>query len=404
MPGALDGLRVLDMSRVLAGPFCCMMLGDHGADVVKVEPLDGDETRRYGPPFVDGESTYFLGINRNKRSIALDLASSAGQEIICRLVMTSDVLVENFRTGAMTRWGLDYATLAALNPRLIYLSISGFGRTGPYATVAGYDGALQAFGGFMSINGEADGAPLKAGIAISDLATGLFASQGILLALRARQATGAGQEVEISLLESLLAILHPHSSTYLNTGVVGKPMGNSHPMLAPYDLIETADRPIFLPSGNDGQMRRLAEVIGQPELAADPRFRTNQDRVAHRSELLDILAREFRRWPAIELCRRLWAAGVPAGPVNGVDEVYADPQVVYRDMVQQIPHPGLSSGMVRLAGIPVKLSQTPGQARRHPPRLGEHTAEILAEVGYKPEEVKSLIVSGVARGLTESSG
>ncbi|MDQ6675212.1 MAG: CoA transferase, partial [Chloroflexota bacterium] len=323
MPGAVEGVRVLDMSRVLAGPFCCMMLGDHGADVVKVEPLDGDETRRYGPPFVDGESTYYLGINRNKRSIALDLGTPSAQEIIRRLASTSDVLVENFRTGAMERWGLDYATLSRLNPRLIYLSISGFGRTGPYASVAGYDGALQAMGGFMSINGEADGAPLKAGIAVVDLATGLFASQAILLALQARQASGSGQQVEVSLLESLLAILHPHSSTYLNAGLVGKPMGNSHPMLAPYDLIQTADRPIFLPSGNDGQMRHLAEAIGRPELAGDARFRTNQDRVAHRRELLEILAAEFRKWPATALCRRLWDAGVPAGPVNAVAEVYA---------------------------------------------------------------------------------
>ncbi|MGI9148930.1 MAG: CaiB/BaiF CoA transferase family protein [Chloroflexota bacterium] len=399
MPGALNGLRVLDMSRVLAGPFCCMMLGDHGADVIKVEPLEGDETRRYGPPFVDGESTYYLGINRNKRSIALNLATATGQEIIRRLTSSSDILVENFRTGATERWGLDYSSLSVLNPRLIYLSISGFGRTGPYARVAGYDGALQAFGGFMSINGEADGAPLKAGIAIADLATGLFASQAILLALQARQATGVGQQVEVSLLESLLAILHPHSSTYLNTGQVGKPMGNSHPMLSPYDLIPTADRPVFLPSGNDGQMRRLAAVIGQPDLARDPRFRTNQDRVAHRRELLDILRTEFRKWPATELCRRLWDAGVPVGPVNSVDEVYADPQVLYRQMLQQIPHPGLSSGAVRLPGLPVKMSGTPGKLGRHPPRLGEHTDAILAELGYGKDEVEALVASNVAARL-----
>jgi crotonobetainyl-CoA:carnitine CoA-transferase CaiB-like acyl-CoA transferase len=396
--GALDGLRVLDLSRVLAGPFCCMMLGDHGADVIKVEPPGGDETRGWGPPFVDGETPYYLAINRNKRSIELNLATPQGQDIVRRLISTSDVLVENFRAGAMARWGLGYAVLAELNPRLVYLSISGFGRSGPYANVAGYDGALQAFGGFMSINGEEGGGPLKAGIAVADLTTGLFASQAILLALLARQASGIGQQAEVSLLESLLAILHPHTSNYLNAGLVGKPHGNSHPTIAPYDLIATLDRPVYLPSGNDGQVRRLAEVIGRPELAEDPRFRSNPDRVAHRRELLDVLEAEFRKWPAIELCRRLWDAGVPAGPVNSIDEVYADPQVLHREMLQEIAHPGLSSGKVRFAGFAAKLSDTPATVRRHPPMRGEHTLEILGELGFNSQEVDGLIAAGVARG------
>jgi len=401
VPGALAGLRVLDMSRVLAGPFCCMMLGDHGADVIKVEPPAGDETRTWGPPFVDGESTYYLGINRNKRSIALDLGTERGHEIACRLAATSDVVVENFRAGTMERFGRGYAELAKLNPRLIYVSISGFGRTGPYAEVAGYDGALQAFGGFMSINGEAEGEPLKAGIAVADLATGLFASQAALLALHARYRSGVGQRVEVSLLESLLALLHPHTSSYLNAGLVGKPHGNSHPMIAPYDLIQTADRPVFLPGGNDGQIRRLAEVIGRPELIEDARFRTNLDRVAHRRELLDILESEFAKYRAIDLCRRLWDVGVPIGPVNSIDEVYADPQVLHREMLQTISHPGLESGEVRLAGFPVKLSATPPSARRHPPRLGEHTDEILTELGYTPAEIEARVADGIARRLAQ---
>jgi crotonobetainyl-CoA:carnitine CoA-transferase CaiB-like acyl-CoA transferase len=400
VPGALGGLRVLDMSRVLAGPFCCMMLGDHGADVIKIEPPNGDETRTWGPPYVDGESTYYLGINRNKRSLALDLTTAEGREIACRLASTSDVLVENFKLGTMERFGLDYAALARSNPRLIYVSISGFGRTGPYAHVAGYDGALQAFGGFMSINGESGGEPLKAGIAVADLATGLFASQAVLLALHARGTEGVGQRVEVSLLESLLALLHPHVSSYLNAGLVGKPHGNSHPMIAPYDLLHTADRPVFLPGGNDGQVRKLASILGRLDILEDPRFRTNADRVAHRAELLGILRPEFAKWSSMELCRKLWDAGVPIGPVNSVDEVFEDAQVLAREMLQSIPHPGLSAGEVRLPGFPVKMAATPPSARRHPPRLGEHTDEILGELGYSPSEVDALVTSGVAVRLS----
>jgi crotonobetainyl-CoA:carnitine CoA-transferase CaiB-like acyl-CoA transferase len=378
---ALDGLRVLDLSRVLAGPLCCMMLGDHGADVVKVEPPEGDETRTWGPPFVDGQSAYYLNINRNKRGIVLNLATADGQEAIKRLVMTSDVLVENFKTGTMERWGLAYEALRELNPRLIFASISGFGRDGPYAHVAGYDAVAQAMGGFMSINGEADGTPLKAGVAIVDIATSLYLSQGILLALYQRERTGRGQQVEASLLESAVNLLHPHNSAYLNGGVVPRPHGNSYPMISPYDLVHAADRPVYLPGGNDGQVRRMLVAIGKPELVSDPRFSSNQARIAHRSEFLAVVGAEIAKRPALEWCRVLWAESVPFGPVNSIPEVFADPQVVYRGLVVDVPHPGLAGGSVRTIKPGATLHETPASVRRHPPMLGEHTAEVLAEIG-----------------------
>ncbi len=392
---ALTGLRVLDLSRVLAGPVCCMMLGDQGADVIKVEPPGGDETRHYGPPFMaEFHSTYYMGINRNKRGTALDLTQPEGQAIVRRLVQTSDVLVENFKYGTMERWGLDFAELSQLNPRLIYCSISGYGRSGPYAEVAGYDGALQAHAGMMSVNGEAGGQPHKVGIAIADLTTGLFANQAILLALNSRHSTGQGQRVEVSLLESLVALLHPFNTNYLNTGVIAEPHGNTHPMIAPYDLVETADRPIYLPIGNDGQFKRLGHVIGRPELAADPRFNTNQVRIINRPALLETLNAAFRQRPAAEWCRELWAANVPAGPVNNMAEVFNDPQVLHREMLQTVAHPTL--GQVRLPGFPVKMEATPPQLRRHPPLFGEHTLEILREAGYSQAEVEALLAAKIA--------
>lgn len=394
--GALGDLRVLDLSRVLAGPYLTMMLADQGADVIKVEPPAGDETRTWGPPFIDGESAYFMGVNRNKRSIALDLSTADGQEVIRRLVATSDVIVENFKAGTMARWGLDHERLRKVKPALISIAISGFGRTGPYANVAGYDAAVLAMGGLMTVTGETDRDPMKVGIALADIAAANFAFPALLLALRERDRTGVGQYIEVSLLESVLAILHPHAGAYLNAGTVTTRSGNRHPVIAPYELVPTADRPIYLACGNDGQVRRLSALIGRAELVEDPRFRSNRDRVANREALIAIIAEEFRKRPAAEWQRALWAADIPAGPVNSIDEVFADPQVAHLGVVAESAHPGLSSQVFRSVRTPIHLASTPANVRRHPPRLAEHTAEILAEAGYASEQIDDLIARGTA--------
>lgn len=400
--GALGELRVLDLSRVLAGPYLTMMLADQGADVIKVEPLSGDESRTWGPPFVDGESTYFMGVNRNKRSMALDLSTATGQDVIRRLATRSDVVVENFKSGTMERWGLGFDALRTLQPRLIHIGISGFGRHGPYANVAGYDAAVLAMGGLMSVTGEPDGDPIKVGIALADIAAANFAFQALLLALLERDRNGRGQSVEISLLESVLAILHPYASAFLNAGAVGVRSGNRHPVIAPYELVPTADRPIYLACGNDAQVRRLSVLIGRGELADDPRFRTNRDRVHNRAALLAIIGEEFRKRSAAEWQRALWEADIPGGPVNSVDEVFADPQVQHLRVVMESHHPGLSSQVFRSVRSPLQLANTPTEMRRHPPRLGEHTREILSQAGYSETQVDEMIAQGVARVLAGS--
>lgn len=397
--GALSDLRVLDLTRVLAGPYLTMMLADQGADVIKIEPLAGDESRTWGPPFVDGESTYFMGVNRNKRSMALDLSTTSGQAVIRRLIERSDLVVENFKSGTMQRWGLGFDELRVLQPGLIHLGISGFGRSGPYADVAGYDAAVLAIGGLMSVTGEPDGDPIKVGIALADLAAAQFAFQAVLLALRERDRDGIGRSVQISLLESVLAILHPYASAFLNAGAIGVRSGNRHPVIAPYELVPTADRPIYLACGNDRQVQRLAALIGRRELVDDPRFRTNRDRVANRAALLAIIAEEFAQRPAAEWQRVLWEADIPAGPVNAVDEVFADPQVRHLRVVLDTAHPGLASQLFRSVRSPVQLESTPAQVRRHPPRLGEHTREILADAGYSAPEIEGLIDRRVAGAL-----
>ncbi|MFG2129604.1 CaiB/BaiF CoA transferase family protein [Streptomyces sp. NPDC048751] len=379
--GALGALRIADFSRVLAGPYATMLLADLGADVIKVErPGTGDDTRAWHPPADhDGTSTYFLSVNRNKRSVVLDLTTEAGREQARALVAESDVVVENFRPGTMERLGLGHQELRARHPALIYCSISGFG-SGEGAAIPGYDLLVQAVGGLMSVTGTMDGEPVKAGVALVDVITGLHASLGILAALRHRDATGEGQLVEVNLLGSLLSALVNQASAYAVAGVVPGRLGNAHPSIAPYETLPTADRPIALAVGNDKQFAALAEVLGDPGLAFEDRFRTNADRVAHRAELREILTRLLSTEGADRWSTVLLAAGVPAGPVNGIDEAFAFAQRLGLPGIVEIPAAaadGDSGKPSRQVAHPITLSGTPARYPLPPPRLGQHTEEIL---------------------------
>ncbi|MEU6548983.1 CoA transferase [Streptomyces sp. NPDC046915] len=377
--GALEGLRIADFSRVLAGPYATMLLADLGAEVVKVErPGTGDETRQWRPPAdEDGTSTYFLGVNRNKRSVALDLASETGRERARALVAGSDVLVENFRPGTMERLGLGHPDLKDRQPRLVYCSISGFGTAGG-AAISGYDLLVQALGGLMSVTGEPDGEPMKTGVALVDVITGLHAALGIMAALRHRERTGEGQRVEVSLLGSLLSAMVNQASGYAVAGVVPGRLGNAHPSIAPYETFPTADRPLALAVGNDRQFAALAAALGCPGLARDDRFRTNSDRVAHRADLRKVLGERLLTAGADHWSATLLTVGVPAGPVNGLDEAfaYADRLGVPGIVTVAGPHGGTES---RQVAHPITLSASPARYRLVPPGLGEHTTEVFGD-------------------------
>jgi crotonobetainyl-CoA:carnitine CoA-transferase CaiB-like acyl-CoA transferase len=379
--GALEGVRIADFSRVLAGPYATMLLADLGADVVKVErPGAGDETRQWRPPAdAHGTSTYFLGVNRNKRSVALDLSDETGRERARALVAASDVLVENFRPGTMERLGLGYDDLKAGHPGLVYCSISGFG-TGDGAAIPGYDLLVQAVGGLMSVTGEPGGEPTKAGVALVDVITGLHATLGILAALRHRDATGEGQRVEVNLLSSLLSAMVNQASAYAVAGVVPGRMGNAHPSIAPYETFSTADRPLALAVGNDAQFAALAGVLGRPDLADDPRFRTNPQRVAHRAPLRQVLDELLRTAGADHWSAALSAAGVPAGPVNTLDEAFAFAGRLGLPGIVTVPGAG-GAPESRQVACPLTLTATPARHRLPPPALGEHTAEVFGEPG-----------------------
>ena len=410
----LSGVRVLDLSRVLAGPWCTQTLADLGADVIKVERPSqgpgsgGDDTRGWGPPFLKdsagvdtAEAAYYLGTNRNKRSITVDIARPEGQALIRRIALQSDVFVENYKVGDMARYGLDLASLYALNPRLVYCSITGFGQTGPYRERAGYDYAVQGIGGLMSVTGPSraeiaddapGGGPQKVGVAVADLFTGMYACTAILAALRHRDLTGQGQAIDMALLDTQVAMLANLGANYLCTGVAPQRAGNAHQNIVPYQVFEVADGHLILAVGKDSQFAKFCGVAGHAGVAQDPRFTRNADRVRHRDTLVPMLASWMRARTRGDWLAALEAAKVPCGPINDLAEVFADPQVREREMTVQMPHP--LAGRVRLVASPMKFSATPVQYRRPPPLLGEHTAELLREFELSDAEVARLRDAG----------
>ncbi|WP_326533743.1 CaiB/BaiF CoA transferase family protein [Pseudorhodoferax sp.] len=388
--GALSGIRVLDLSRVLAGPWAAQLLGDLGAEVVKVErPGAGDDTRTWGPPFVrdgQGEPTtdaaYYLCTNRNKRSITVDMQTPEGQRLLQELAQRSDVVVENFKTGSLAQYGLDYATLSALNPRLVYCSITGFGQTGPYAQRAGYDFLIQGMGGLMSITGQPDGAPgagpMKVGVALTDILTGLYAANAIQAALHARARTGRGQYIDLALLDVGVACLGNQAMNYLHSGQAPQRMGNAHPNTVPYQDFPTADGHMILATGNDGQYARFCEAAGRPEWASDPRFARNTGRLQHRDVLIPLLRSATVQRSTADWIALLEKAGVPCGPINTIADVFADPQVRARGLQMAMPH--AAGAEVALVANPIRMSDTPVQYREAPPQLGQHTRAVLHDI------------------------
>jgi formyl-CoA transferase len=387
----LDGVRVLDLSRVLAGPYCTMILGDLGADIVKIEaPGSGDDTRHWGPPFAEGgESAYFLCVNRNKRSMTLNLKSEQGLKILRDLIRQSDILVENFKVDTLERWGLSYAALEELHPGLIYCTITGYGYTGPYRQLPGYDFIVQAQGGLMSITGPEDGAPYKVGVAIADITAGLFACNAILAALFGHQRSGRGQRIDISLLDSQVAWLANVGSNYLISGEAPLRYGNAHPNIVPYQTFKARDGFFALAVGNDSQWRQFCEKIGKKDWAEDIRFQTNANRVKNRSELIPMLDDLFNQADISHWLSQFEAIGVPCGPINSIDQVLGDPQVKAREMVIEVPHPKAAN--VRRVASPLKIPTAPPTVRLPPPMLGEHTDEILEKLlGYDKESIQDL--------------
>ncbi|HEY2613989.1 MAG TPA: CoA transferase [Reyranella sp.] len=393
-PGALAGLKVIDLSRVLGGPYCGQMLADHGAEVIKVEPPQGDETRLWGPPFdQEGISAYFAGINRNKRTIALDLSKPEGRDVLLKLLAEADVLIDNFKTGTMEKWGIGYAdTLSKKFPRLIHARVSGFGADGPLGGFPGYDAMVQASSGLVSVNGSPESGPVRIGVPVVDLSTGMNACIGILMALYERNRSGKGQFVDATLYDSAIALHQPHAPNYFVAGAKPKLVGNSHGSLAPYSNFPTKGRNIVVGAGNDGQFRKLTQMLGKPELAADPRFKTNKDRVANRPALEAELRALTKDRDGESFANELMENGVPSGAVMEVPDVMEHPHTKHRGMVWE-------KDGYRNVGNPVKLSRTPASPRSKPKKFGVDTRAVLSEHGYSAAEIDKLVAAGMA--LTE---
>ena len=406
-PAPLTGIRVLDLTRVLAGPWCTQNLADLGAEVIKIErPGAGDDTRAWGPPYLKDEAgndtteaAYYLSANRNKLSVALDIASPRGAELVRELALQSDILVENFKVGGLSKYGLDYESLKELNPRLIYCSITGFGQTGPYASRPGYDFMIQGMGGLMSITGERDdlpgGGPQKAGVAVTDIVTGMYATVAVLAALQERHNSGLGQHLDIALLDSHVAMLANQNSNYFNSGVAPERAGNAHQNVVPYQVFAASDGHLIVATGNESQYRAYCRAIGAPELGDDPRFATNRMRLANRELLVGLLTEIMRQGKRDDWIARLEAVGVPCGPINDIAQAQAHPQAQARQLRRDMPHP--AGGVAAVTASPLRLSASPVEYRRAPPLLGEHTEEVLREVLGKTPEAIAAFCAGLRK-------
>jgi crotonobetainyl-CoA:carnitine CoA-transferase CaiB-like acyl-CoA transferase len=389
MARALDGIRIIDFSKALAGPYCTMLLADMGAEVIKVEmPGSGDDSRGWGPPFIEGEAAYFLSVNRNKKSITLNLKDPKAKEIALKIIEKADIVLESNRPGVMTKLGLDYETVKKINPEIIYCSISGFGQTGPYSKRPGFDQVIQGYGGIMGLTGEKGGGPLKVGIAVTDIATGMFAATGILTALYHRERTGQGQHVDASMLDGQVSWLTYQAGRYLASGNVPQRIGSAHPLIVPYQDFEASDGFINIAAGNDNLWKKFCTATDLNDIADDPKFATNPKRVENRDEVVAIVSKKIKTKTMQEWLDILNDAGVPCGPIYTVDQIFKDPQVLAREMLVEVDHP--KCGKIQVIGSPIKLSETPAEITTHPPMLGEHNSSILQEFGFSEEDITKL--------------